>query len=1056
MGLELGRISGPLLSDNLLRNGIDLRFETDLLYLDVNTGKIGVRSDSPTRELFVNSTIHTTNLIVDTQFEIPNFLISSNIIQNVTGTIYIRPDQLNDPQILTDKIKTDNIEFSNQLIKNVINNDSIELNPSGDGIVHYITDTVNIDGSLRVTGNITLDGTITIGDGNTDNVIFDSDIKSNFVPDVDNLYTLGTNDYEWNALYSYNLKSNNITAATSLILNDINVILEQGQTIYVSINGDDLNYGTHQHSTFRTIQHALSQASLGDQIIIFPGTYTEEFPLTVPQGVSIRGAGIRAVYIQPTSGTNTNDAFLLNGDTTIEFLTVQNFYQGYAFKLATNFKSLNKSPYIYNVSVITKGSVTSISDPLGYNQSDAGGGAYIDGSVADPTGTIPPTMLFFSATFIVPNANGLVATNGVRVEWLNSFTYFASNGIYLLNGLLGRSSLGTIFGAELRSINSANVYGEYGVVADGESTIGYLVGHNFGYIGSNADSTNDPRLVNQANEVFTTNNGTIYYESVDHQGDFRIGDIFYVNQETGNIVFDAQSINFGASGSISLEGPTSATYINKDYVQTGNIRIYDNDIDSLSGPVNFLAISGSTYLNTDVFVTGNVNISADVKVKGNVFLGDTPYDTITVYPKLTQDINPGTTNQWNLGSSSKRWNTLYNKLINIDNVTQITDNTITTITTDTDLKLVAAGTGTVWVKTTNVAIDQNLTVNNVLTINGTSTIQPLDIIGDITLVGNLNQTGDTDIIGTFSNYNIIINGDSYFEVPSIRLYDNDISAQYLNDDINFVANGVGGVVLDSKIIITDNEIKNLWTGASTNTQKSIIFSPNGIGNTEINSTKSIIFPIGNNTNRGFSQVGEVRYNNLSNMVEGWSPSGYVNFMNLWDSDRNTFITAELTPGANDNTLRFGINETVKATIDSTSLTTNTMHIDNVSISGNNIGNLITSTDIELIPPGTGSVNVNEILIKDNNVTNTVDSAIIIQNTGPGYTKFTGTGGVVFAIGSTDDRRDLPELGETRYNTDLGYMEVFNGTDWLAATGASGNITESEAVDIMDIWSLILG
>jgi len=35
MGVELGRISGPLLSDNLIRHGIDLAFETDLLYIDV-------------------------------------------------------------------------------------------------------------------------------------------------------------------------------------------------------------------------------------------------------------------------------------------------------------------------------------------------------------------------------------------------------------------------------------------------------------------------------------------------------------------------------------------------------------------------------------------------------------------------------------------------------------------------------------------------------------------------------------------------------------------------------------------------------------------------------------------------------------------------------------------------------------------------------------------------------------------------------------------------------------------------------------------------------------
>jgi hypothetical protein len=43
---DLGRISGPMLKDNLLRGGVDLVFENRLgdnnLYLDVNTTKIGI------------------------------------------------------------------------------------------------------------------------------------------------------------------------------------------------------------------------------------------------------------------------------------------------------------------------------------------------------------------------------------------------------------------------------------------------------------------------------------------------------------------------------------------------------------------------------------------------------------------------------------------------------------------------------------------------------------------------------------------------------------------------------------------------------------------------------------------------------------------------------------------------------------------------------------------------------------------------------------------------------------------------------------------------------
>ena len=46
-------------------------------------------------------------------------------------------------------------------------------------------------------------------------------------------------------------------------------------------------------------------------------------------------------------------------------------------------------------------------------------------------------MLFHSVTFITPGVDGLTMTNGVRVEWLNSFTYFANRGLYAVNGVTG-------------------------------------------------------------------------------------------------------------------------------------------------------------------------------------------------------------------------------------------------------------------------------------------------------------------------------------------------------------------------------------------------------------------------------------------------------------------------------------------------------------------------------------------------------------------------------------------------------------------------------------------
>lgn len=1059
MGAELGRISGPLLAANLRRQGIDLAFETNLLYLDVNNGRIGINTSTPSRELEVVGTTHiSTNpyvtgdaeLFVNTQAEIADIRFVSYKIQNDLGRIYIVPDQLSDPTITADQVRTSELKLYDRAITALNSNVNIELSPNGSGRVVFNTSKVNVNGNLHATGNITWDGNIVIGNNDLDSVTFGAEFTSDIIPDINNFYDLGTPSKEWRKLYVDTINVDNTTLDT-LTVNDIDMLLTQGNTLYVSINGDDTNYGDHLHSTFRTVKQALSVAQSGDNIVIFPGMYVEEFPLTIPQGVSVSGAGIRAVSITPTVGTRNKDAFLLNGETTVSNLSIVDFdydsvnNTGYAFRFAPGFKTTTRSPYVQNVTVIN-------------TAPNSGYGALVDGSVVDATSNTA-TMLFHAVTFIVPGADGITATNGVRVEWLNSFTYFANRGIYLTQGTLGFASLGTTFGAEMRSINSANVYGNYGAVADGADTLGYLIGHNFGYIGSGIDSQNDDQLTLQANEIIAINGGQLYYDSMDHKGNYRIGDVFYVDQATGNVTFNAQSINFTAGGNITFDSPNGQTIVDATKIQTGNIKIHDNEIQSLIGPVNFSAANGSTYLNTNVFVTGNIGVTGDTYVDGNVYLGDTKYDLVTVFPKLTQNISPRLDRTYSLGNNTdpKLWRTAFLTTLDIDGITQITNNTISTLTSGTDLRFVAAGIGKVKVTSTDVQLDQSLTLGSNLTVNGITSLQDTEITGTTTLNGNIGRTGDTYITGLFDNNNITILGaGAYFEIANIKIQNNVISATALNDDLDVVANNNGSVIIDQKLKIKDNVITNNWTGATSNNQKSIYFTPNGTGNVVVDSTKYLKIPYSNDSTKVLSAPGEIRQNSTTQAYEGYLSTGTESFVNVYSTDKKTYITPEATIGANDNTLRFVVNNATKATITSTMLSDSVLQVGNFILSGNTINNPVTNSDIVLEPTGTGSIDVNGLLFKDNNITNTASGAVTLQSTGTGYVKFTGTAGVVFPFGDNASRRINPDLGETRYNTQLNYMEVFDGTSWIPAVGTLGAAPLSEVLDIMDLWSLVLG
>ena len=80
--MAIGRISGPLLKANLIRDGVDLAFETDLLYLDVNNSRIGVNTSSPQYDLDVDGDARTLNLEVVNELGIGNFTISGNTISS--------------------------------------------------------------------------------------------------------------------------------------------------------------------------------------------------------------------------------------------------------------------------------------------------------------------------------------------------------------------------------------------------------------------------------------------------------------------------------------------------------------------------------------------------------------------------------------------------------------------------------------------------------------------------------------------------------------------------------------------------------------------------------------------------------------------------------------------------------------------------------------------------------------------------------------------------------------------------------------------------------------
>ena len=92
--MAIGRISGSVLKSNLTRNGTDLAFETNLLYLDVTNSRVGIGTSEPSTTLQVNGTTTTVGFTANGAVNIDgtgtsnmdNVIIGAYTAAAVTGT----------------------------------------------------------------------------------------------------------------------------------------------------------------------------------------------------------------------------------------------------------------------------------------------------------------------------------------------------------------------------------------------------------------------------------------------------------------------------------------------------------------------------------------------------------------------------------------------------------------------------------------------------------------------------------------------------------------------------------------------------------------------------------------------------------------------------------------------------------------------------------------------------------------------------------------------------------------------------------------------------------
>ncbi len=253
------------------------------------------------------------------------------------------------------------------------------------------------------------------------------------------------------------------------------------------------------------------------------------------------------------------------------------------------------------------------------------------------------------------------------------------------------------------------------------------------------------------------------------------------------------------------------------------------------------------------------------------------------------------------------------------------------------------------------------------------------------------------------------------------------------------------LITDSNSKLNNLKVDNLDLDGNTITSLdangNIVLDPNGTGYVSIVGTNGIVIPVGTTAQRTPNVQGAIRYNTDTSSFEGYSGATWGSLGGVKSVDGLTFISAESTPGASNDTLSFVTNNVEAMSLDtdsldvaSTILTTNinatttststtsgalvvdggvgiaenlnvggVINVDNLRLDTNTLSSTNSNGNIILAPNGTGDVQLDSdtVRIGDSNADATLTTngtGDLILNTNSG----TNSGSITIADGANND------------------------------------------------------
>jgi len=448
---------------------------------------------------------------------------------------------------------------------------------------------------------------------------------------------------------------------------------------------------------------------------------------------------------------------------------------------------------------------------------------------------------------------------------------------------------------------------------------------------------------------------------------------------------------------------SGTTTITTDYLKTGVINITTSNI------ATSYITSSATIFKEDVeesnvtvanvgtlFVSGDATVHGDITIGGEINLGDSDTDSLTIAADLTSHIVPNVVDTYDLGDDTKRWRNVYLS-------------------------------GAAHAATKITTPEANISVANVSTlfVTGDATVH-----GDITIGGAI-ALGDADT----DSLTIAADLTSHIVPNATNTYDLGTDAKRWKDIyLSGAAHAASKITTPEANITVSNTVTSY-------------------------TTSSLVLPVGDDAARVDTQGG-VRYSTTQSTFEGYDGSAWGSLGGVIDIDQDTYIKAETSAGADNDILDFFVTGTRQAYISNAGVVaiTTKMTVPEANVTVANVGTLhATTINTGTINASDGTT---AITIDDSTAKVILAGDLQVDGTTTTLNSTTLTvddKNIVVASGAADSAA-ADGAGLTVDGASATILYQHNGTKWIVNkpfTAAEANLTVANIATSYTTSSLVL-